>query len=198
MLVHDGVLQFVLILPARCGTTSVKTAVREIFQCSEVGANHGLAMQPRFKPFYKVCLRRHPFPRVVSMWQHWLRRDKKQKYRHPLDRAVSQQITIPQLSFSETVCNPDTRNMLFKVCQPVTKLAAPIKVDRWIQQEKLREELEAWLECPLELPHKHKSPEGVPWHSHYSPEAAEFVRKAFAGDFERFDYSQELPDAGVS
>jgi hypothetical protein len=189
--------KFLVILPARCGTTSVKLALKQRFPLlQEQGANHGLRILSSQRNFFKVCLKRNPYSRVLSMWQHWWGRSRDATFKHPLDRLVQRVVTVPQLSFPEFLKQTACRTLLEAVCPPVTKLVRHAKIDLWVDQASLEDDLNKLPALGgerLHLPHRHKSLFMQSLELFYTPELAAVVHGMYHADFEAFGYPKELP-----
>lgn len=189
--------KFLVILPARCGTTSVKEAIKARFRCREYGPNHGVNIQPDQRSFYKVCLTRNPYTRVISIWKHWLGRSPAKTYKSGLDRFVHQHITVPQISFVDIIRQAGTRQAVLEVCPPISKLTRALKIDLWVAQERLAEEIQQLPfldEKPLHLPLHHQSTYDQGWRAFYTPQLQEQVYQLYKDDFDVFGYPRELPE----
>ena len=189
--------KFLVILPARCGTTSVKLALKKRFPLlQEQGMNHGLLILSTQRDFFKVCLRRNPYTRVLSMWQHWHGRERSATFKHPLDRLAHRVVTIPQLTFPQFLQSSACRTLLDGVCPPITKIATKVSIDLWVDQASLEDDinkLPAIGSERLRLPHRHKSLFMQTPEKFYMPELADLVYGMYRDDFEAFGYPKELP-----
>jgi hypothetical protein len=189
--------KFLVILPARCGSTSAKAALNQRFpRLREQGANHGVRILLRQRGYFKVCLKRNPYRRVLSIWQHWLTRPVSAVFKHSRDNKVRNVVTAPQLSFCDFLHSGEARSLLLTICPPITRLVQRLQINLWVEQETLEADLNkipAIGDTRLVLPHRNRSNYANNWQSYYTPQLVSLVYGLYRDDFVRFGYPKELP-----
>jgi hypothetical protein len=152
----------------------------------QAGERHHYEIDPAWEDYFTFATVRHPFPRAVSLWLHFV-----QDYRARCDPSASETGNWPFVRYVEEVLIERRTGIPFyhKACH---EWLDPVhRVDRILKSEELDPAL-ARLglnsgQGPVTLPRLNSVPR-APWQTYYTPELLALVRYWAAEDFERYGY----------
>ncbi|MEM7440058.1 MAG: sulfotransferase family 2 domain-containing protein [Pseudomonadota bacterium] len=161
----------------------LKTSGR-LWKHSRLTDLYGLVDQEEMETFFVFTLVRNPWDRAVSYY-HWL---KQQNFDHPAVRAAN------TLDFSGFLADAGTQAAFSndRAAAYVSDKNGTDRCDLYLRLEHLDEDvtrLEAALDLKLgQIPHENRSQRGA-YRGYYSDADAAFIRRLFADDIARFDYT---------
>lgn len=169
----------------RTGSTSLSEFLsRAEVGGSEVGERHHSRVPHGCEDYFTFATVRHPFPRAVSLWCHFVR-DRRAR----IDPTASTTGNWPFARFVEEVLIEETTGPPFyqKTCHEW--LDSMSRMDAILKAEELERTLPrlGLVRGPIRLPRRN----GIardPWPTYYNPELLAMVRQWAAEDFERYEY----------
>jgi hypothetical protein len=170
----------------RTGSTSLSEFLcRPELGGVQSGERHIYEIPAGSEGYFTFATVRHPYPRAVSLWLHFLR-----YYRNRVDPTASPTGNWPLGRFVEEVLIERKIGPPFyqKTCHEW--LDAVPRVDAILKAEELDSAVPALglIPGPVTLP-RLNGIERAPWETYYDAERRALVRYWAAEDFERYDYT---------
>jgi hypothetical protein len=149
-----------------------------------VGERHIYDFPPIFEDYFTFATVRHPFPRAVSLWLHFVR-----YYKNQVDPTASASSNWPFSRYVEEVLIEQRTGPPFyqKACHEW--LDTVNRVDAILKTEDLEPSFGrlGLSPGPVSLPRLNAIPRR-PWQTYYNPELRALVRSWADEDFERYEY----------